>query len=131
MNGIEIDKIIEAAKIEPEVAARALFPGHRYPKAALRRISKAGSGLSAGHLSKLSAITGLTIEELFGGDFAKLSGIIVFELEGARVYYRRENSETRIILTENGWVHVYTASPFLTVDQFLRDAEERIEQIKN
>jgi hypothetical protein len=124
MNQIEIDKIIEAAKIEPEVAARVMFPGHRYPKAALRRIAKAGSGLSAGHLNRLSVLTGLSVEELFGGNIEKLSGVVVIPLIGAKLYFRRDINEARII-SDSGQIAFYPCSPKQTVGEFLDEAEDR------
>lgn len=60
---IEIEKWIEG--LDPHEVAKAVFPSHRYPKAALDRVLKGETSLDVPQLERLADYIGVEIVNLF------------------------------------------------------------------
>lgn len=66
MKTIDLDGIIKKRNLDPNEIAKELFPSNRYPRLALNRVLKKKALLNADQISRLSAITGISISELYG-----------------------------------------------------------------
>lgn len=65
MNKINLQKLIEAKGLNKEEVAHQLFPNNKFPILALSRVIKGVNALDTDQVSKLAALAGLTISEIF------------------------------------------------------------------
>lgn len=65
MRTVDIPKIIQYSGIDAKVLAKELFPLHKFPSEALSRIVSGKSVLDANQLSRLSELTGQSVDTLF------------------------------------------------------------------
>jgi hypothetical protein len=65
MRKIELKKIIKRHNLDVWEVAKHLFPNNRYPRLALNRVMAGEAVLDANQISKLSALTGITFDNLF------------------------------------------------------------------
>lgn len=65
MKKIDLQTIIDGAKLDPKELGEQLFPGAKFPAMALKRILKQEAVLNADQIVRLSSISGLTISQLF------------------------------------------------------------------
>lgn len=65
MKTIDLDRIIESQHLDHKETAKMLFPEAKYPSLALNRVRKGEAQLNAQQISKLSAMTGLSVDDLF------------------------------------------------------------------
>ena len=68
MKSINLSKIIEDCKLDEEVLASELFPFHKHPQLALERVKKGKGLLNSEQIAKLSQLSNLPIDALFGVD---------------------------------------------------------------
>lgn len=66
MQTINLEKIIEESSLTKKEVAQQLFPGNKYPTLALNRIITGETVLDANQISKLSMLSGISIDQLFG-----------------------------------------------------------------
>lgn len=81
MKTIDLRGIIEKQSLSTKEIAQQLFPGNKYPKLALDRVLAGKAVLDANQISKLSLITGLTVDQLYTGadwKFKSKDGLFVF-----------------------------------------------------
>lgn len=67
MQTIDLEKIIEESDLTKKEIAQQLFPDNKYPTLALNRIISGEAVLNADQISKLSMLSGISIDQLFGG----------------------------------------------------------------
>jgi hypothetical protein len=67
MSTFNLQEIIDKQGLDAKEIAKELFPTNGYPVLALKRILKGEAFLDTEQLSKLSALTGITIGELYAG----------------------------------------------------------------
>lgn len=65
MKKINLLKILEKSKLDKSEVANQLFPGNKYPDLSLNRVIQGKSFLNSEQISKLSLLTGLSIQQLF------------------------------------------------------------------
>lgn len=68
MKTINIEKIIEHAKLDKNEIAKHLFPKNKYPRLALNRVIDNDAVLDANQISKLSLLSGIPIAMLYSED---------------------------------------------------------------
>ena len=95
MSKIDIGQIIEKAGLDKKDVASQLFPDNKYPELALRRIMLGESNLDSQQISKLAALAGMGVTELFGP-----TGWRNFAQEGKLIF---ENNDYRAELDTIGW----------------------------
>lgn len=76
MKKINLEKIIEAKKLDTKEVALELFPNALHPVLALKRILSGEGVLDADQISRFSLFSGIPISELYEGGkwFAKIQG---------------------------------------------------------
>lgn len=85
MKKIKLQQIIESRKLDSKEIAKELFPSHKYPILALNRILAGEAVLDADQISRLSAVTGLSIDQLYGSSWKTeqtTPGMITFSNDG-------------------------------------------------
>lgn len=65
MQTIDLTTILDKSEVQKKEIAKLLFPNHKYPGLALNSVLKGELKLDADQISKLSAFTGIPIDELF------------------------------------------------------------------
>jgi hypothetical protein len=65
MNNINIPLVLEAVGLQSDDVADSLFPSHKYPKMALKRVVDGKSNLDAVQIATLSKLTGLSVSQLY------------------------------------------------------------------
>lgn len=96
MKTIDLNGIISKQELDPKEVAQQLFPGNKYPKLALNRVLAGEAVLDANQISKLSLMTGLSIDQLYsenGWKSTSKAGIIAFQ-----------NGEYKAELSTETWV---------------------------
>ena len=82
MKTIDLKKLMEDLNLDPKQIAKELFPKNAYPKLALDRVVKGEAFLDTNQLSRLSLVTGVSIQSLYsygGWDFiSSPEGVITF-----------------------------------------------------
>ena len=68
MQTINLRKIIADNDLDSSVIAKHLFPTHKHARLALGRVVKGIGKLDSDQISRLSLLTGLTVEQMYGGD---------------------------------------------------------------
>ena len=66
MKTINLKKIVEASDLSKKEIANHLFPDNKFPVLALDRVARNDAVLDANQISRLSAVTGISIGDLFG-----------------------------------------------------------------
>lgn len=66
MKTIDVKQIVSDAALDYNEVAAHLFPGAKFPRLALNRVASGDGQLDADQLSKLAAMAGQTIAQLFG-----------------------------------------------------------------
>lgn len=69
MKSIDLQKIMDARALTKKEVAAQLFPNNSYPVIALTRILTGKALLDSDQISRLSLLTSLTIDELYGSTF--------------------------------------------------------------
>lgn len=96
MKTIDLNGIIIKQELDPKDVAQQLFPGNKYPKLALNRVLAGEAVLDANQISKLSLMTGLSVDQLYsenGWTSTSKAGIIAFQ-----------NGEYKAELSTETWV---------------------------
>lgn len=70
---IRLKEILDASGLDMTEVAKHLFPTNKYPKLALDRIIDGKAFLDSHQLSKLASMTGMTVSELYGGQWKQTS----------------------------------------------------------
>lgn len=99
MQKIKLKELIKKCALDEKQLAQDLFPGNSYPFLALKRVMKGLSVLNADQISKLSLLTGLSINELFiGGEWkaARADGKCVFTCGEYEAILDASNGHTKI-----------------------------------
>lgn len=83
---IKLKEIMESSGLDMLETAKQLFPTNKYPKVALSRILDGKAFLDSHQLSKLALMTGMTVSELYGGQWKQQSkgDVLVFTSESYR-----------------------------------------------
>jgi len=80
MKTINLKQILETKGLSVNEVSKQLFPGNKHPRLALNRVMAGDAVLDADQISKLSALAGMTIDELYGTKWVSSSneGIVTF-----------------------------------------------------
>ena len=70
---INLKEILVASGLDMTDVAKHLFPTNKYPKLALDRIIDGKAFLDSHQLSKLASMTGMTVSDLYGGQWKQTS----------------------------------------------------------
>lgn len=73
MKIFDLKEIIEKQNLVVKEVAKELFPTNKYPKLALDRVLSGKAFLDTNQVSKLSMMTGISIEKLYSGGQWKAS----------------------------------------------------------
>ena len=73
MKTFDLKEIIEKQNLVVKEIAKQLFPNNKYPKLALDRVLSGKAFLDTNQVSKLSMMTGISVEELYSGGCWKAS----------------------------------------------------------
>lgn len=65
MNAIDLNRIIEERELDPKQLAAHLYPNNLHPLPALTRVLKEQAQLDENQISKLAALLGVNVSELF------------------------------------------------------------------
>ena len=93
---IKVGEIIKARGLDVDEVARQLFPTHKYPDLALRRVIQHKGSLTPEQVSKLALLADLTISDIFYGENWKAST--------GRDLHVFTNKSFRAELDPNTWV---------------------------
>jgi len=99
MKTLDLKSIIDRNNLEVKEVAVELFPNNKYAKLALDRIIKGEAFLDTNQLSRLSQMTGITINELFEGGKWKLKSddtMMTFEYGDFRAELNTSTWETKV-----------------------------------
>ena len=66
MERMELERAITLTGMQKHEVAAHLFPGNKYPYLALRRVVRGKSNLDSAQMSKLAALAGIEIQDLYG-----------------------------------------------------------------
>lgn len=131
MKTVNLERIIEQNNLSPHEVAAELFPTNRYPKRALDRVLAEEGHLDAPQLSRLAALLGVEVQDLFTGSQWKATstpGLMVFTHEDYRAEVDTEKWMTKVFakgsLFHEDAIHTRT----ITLSELLMDLDNIIKK---
>jgi hypothetical protein len=99
MDRINLERLINFHKLDKKKLAKELFPGVKHPRMALSRILSGSSELTESEISRLSALCGVSIGNLF--EAAKWRGVveekqITLKFGSYTAFYNRSTNSTKL-----------------------------------
>jgi len=96
MRAIKLKELVSIQGLDTKELAEQLFPNNKYPRLALNRVLDGKAVLDATQISKLSMLTGISIEKLYSGEDWKAKNM--------RGIHTFTNGEFRAELNTETWV---------------------------
>ena len=133
MKTIDVNGIISEQKLDLEEVAQQLFPGNKYPKLALKRVLAGEAVLDANQISKLSLMTGLSIDQLYsenGWKSTSKSGVIIFQNGDYKAELSTKTWVTKIF-HKGSLFHESVITPGATpVSEYIKKLDSIIDKLK-
>ena len=140
MRSIDLAKIIEDLKLDEEALASELFPNHRHPALALKRVKKGDGLLNSKQISRLATIADMPIGALFGvqgWEYEIKDGIYILQCDNFKAELDTNSWVTKIYdsgsLFHDEVIHggTTTLSEYVTKLNLIINKYRENEQIKN
>lgn len=139
MNEFNLKAIMDLYGLTAKDLAAALFPGNKYPSIALTRVINGEAQLSADQVAKLSAMTGVPIENLYSGEkwtgSRSKEGILTFENEDYKAELDQQSWITKIYHKDSLFFDEVIHNGSIPLSEFLNQLEILIlnhkENVKN
>lgn len=129
---VDLNNLIASEGLDKAEIAVQLFPDNKYPKLALYRILRGESALDVNQLSKLSAMTGMSVEALFSGGWRKTSdrGKLIFERGDYKAVFDQVTKVTGIY-HKSSLAHEFVYhTESITLSKYLEELEIQIQKLK-
>ena len=139
MNEFNLKAIMGTYDISSKTLAAELFPGNKYPSIALTRVINGETQLNADQVAKLSAMTGVPIENLYSGEKWKAGrskeGILTFENEDYKAELDQQSWITKIYHKDSLFFDEVIHNGSIPLSEFLNQLDNLIlnhkENVKN
>ena len=95
MQTVKVKEVIEQKGLDVRDVAQQLFPKNKFPQLALNRVMRGEAVLDADQISKLASLAGVSIAELYSGNWKATTK------DGVHVF---TNGEFRAELDTKTWV---------------------------
>ena len=131
---IDLNQLIEDKDLDldkGEIAVQ-LFPDNKYPKLALDRVLRNESALDANQISKLSAITGVSVEDLFSGGWKCSTTEDTWEFTKGdyKAVYKIKTKNTSIYRGGSLAHEFIIHSSTIPLSDYIRELKTQIEKLK-
>ena len=125
---LDLQKIINDQNLDVNELAAKLFPGNKHSYLALHRVIKGKTELSASQISTLSQVTGLTIDELFGGSWRTVAkgDLITFSKGDVLAELNTKTWITRIYKNNTLIFEDVIVSQSISLKEFLKLVDSKI-----
>lgn len=124
----DLKKILKNAGLSEKEVARELFPLNNHPVQAFSRILNGTSKLDTDQVIKLSALSGMSISEMFGEaktmDYTKGTHRIVTDMFTAELDFN--NSRTRVYVGGSLRTELLLHTPSITLSEYILAIEEHL-----
>jgi hypothetical protein len=127
---IDLVKIIESNQLDFNKISDLLFPMHKYPDLALRRVLKGDSLLDANQISRLATYLDVSVNDLFtvGGWKSQIEdGFIYFESGQYEAFFNRDNWTCQVFHKKKLLHERVIVNPAISLKEFISYIQTIIE----
>tara|TARA_R100001198_G_C5197719_1_gene187969 strand:- start:495 stop:926 length:432 start_codon:yes stop_codon:yes gene_type:complete len=134
MGGINIRKLISDLNLSKKELAKELFPHNKYPVLSLNRVMKGETFLDSNQISRLSALTGVSVENLFdqANWKADIRGrVIIFTDNKFKAHLHVDTFKTEMLYEGVLFHESILHSNDITLKNYIRMLDRHVRQHRN